>query len=201
MSKKDRNATKAKRMEEKKKIKLEKKREKLNVLKVFGICLCFFAIILLVGILYITADYRAQKSAVDKYFSAVQNMDYDSLSEVVYPPYIEKFDEYKEDDNFKDFYMNYLYGYLGNNYEEGFKLKYKVKTRYAYSDMLMKFYKISAEGILMDVDITLYDSYKSEKSQTSISLAKYEGKWYVVTSDIEATDIYYEDIANKYKNS
>ena len=104
MSKKDRNATKAKRMEEKKKIKLEKKREKLNVLKVFGICLCFFAIIRLVGILYITTDYRAQKSTMDKYFSAVQNMDYDSLSEVVYPPYLEKFEEYKDDDNFKDFY-------------------------------------------------------------------------------------------------
>jgi len=201
MSKKDRNATKAKRMEEKKKIKLEKKREKLNVLKVFGICLCFFAIILLVGILYITDDYRAQKSAVDKYFSAVQNMDYDSLSEVVYPPYVEKANEYKDDENFKDFYMNYLYGYLENGYEDGFKLKYKVKTRYDYSDMLKKFYSINAEGILMDVDITLYDSYKSEKSQTSVSLAKYEGKWYVVTSDIESTDIYHDSVIDKYKDS
>lgn len=200
MSKKDRNATKAKRMEEKKKIKLEKKREKLNVLKVFGICLCFFAIILLVGILYITADYRAQKSAVDKYFSAVQNMDYDALSEVVYPPYLEKFEDYKDDDNFKKFYMDYVYGHLENGYEDGVKLKYKVKTRYDYSDMLKTFYEIIAEGILMDVDITLYDSYKSEKSQISVSLAKYEGKWYVVASDIEAADIHNENISDKYKN-
>lgn len=200
MSKKDRNATKAKRMEEKKKIKLEKKREKLNVLKVFGICLCFFAIILLVGILYITTDYRAQKSTMDKYFSAVQNMDYDSLSEVVYPPYLEKFEEYKDDDNFKDFYMNYLYGYIYSDYKDGFKFKYEVKTRYEYSDMLMKFYKISAEGVLVDVDITLYDSYKSEKNRYSVSLAKHEGEWYVVASDIEATDIYHDNIADKYKN-
>ncbi len=198
MSKKDRNATKARRMEEKKKIKLQKKKEKLNVLKVFGICLCFFAVILLVGILYITADYRAQKSAVDKYFTAVQNMDYDSLSKVVYPPYLEKFEEYKDDDSFKDFYMNYLYGYLGTDYEDGFKLKYKVKTRYDYSDMLMKFYNISAEGILMDVDITRYNSEKSEKTQTSVSLAKYEGKWYVVACDIEATDIYHVNMISEY---
>ena len=47
MSKKDRMAKKPLKMEMKKQQKLQKKKERLDVLKVFGICLCFFAIVVL----------------------------------------------------------------------------------------------------------------------------------------------------------
>ncbi|MGN0688923.1 MAG: hypothetical protein ACI4KH_00725 [Oscillospiraceae bacterium] len=201
MSKKDRMAKKPLKMEMKKQQKLQKKKERLDVLKVFGICLCFFAIVVFGGTLYITADYRAQKSVVDKYFNAVQNMDYDALIEVTYPGTADRYAEYSDDENFKEYYMNYVYGYLKSGYDNGFKLKYKIKARYNYSDMLMQFYKINAEGILVDVKVTSYNSDKSQSFDSSVSLAKQDGKWYVAASDIEAEDMYLIDIRSKYEAS
>lgn len=170
-------------MSKKNKRMLEKKAERVNAaraerrerrtfIKALGFTLCFSAVIALVGILIITADYRAQKSLIDRYMTAVETADVSAIKAC----YGTNFDD-------PDFFINEGgiergIKILEEQYGEGFGMKYEILSRFDYSDMV--FNAGETEYILFDLDVTAYNDERSETtSQVLIMMKEPDGKWQV----------------------
>lgn len=169
----------------KKEVKMKKKKERTDVLKIIGIALCFAAVILLVWTVYITTDLREQKAVINNYLSAVQSNDYEKLMNTYYPEYREKYAEYESTEGFKEKYMTYKLGHISNGYGENLKIKSKITSRFDYKEMLKLTDNLNIEAVLVDATLTYYNDTTSAKDEATFILVEEGGKWYIFDSDIE----------------
>ena len=148
----------------------EERREKRTFVKALGITLCLSAIIVLVGVLVITDDYRGQKAVLDRYISAVDTGDVQGIKAC----YGTNFDD-------PDFYLTQDgiergIELIKEEYGEDYGAKYEIVSRFDYTDMI--FNAGDTEYVLYDLDITLYNDERSDtEAYVAILMKEPDGRW------------------------
>lgn len=138
-------------------------KERISARKIAGIILCIFTVIIFVLILLFSADYRAQKKIVEKYYLSIQNLQYES----VYKCFTEEkksemtIDELTEN-------LNIMKVMLENEYGKNTKIKATIKNA-----------EEIGESVIVSVTLKYYSKEKSEEVDEQLTLIEENNKWLI----------------------
>lgn len=147
--------------------------KKRNLVKFFGICVVLLSVGLMVLIFIFSSDIRGTKKAVDRYFTAIQNENYDGYVESLSKSLRSEFTLLDTEKSLKDAFMKEEVAPLKEKYGDNIHLSFKIQER-----------EINEDTSQLSLKVKISGDEKRATTDVTVKLSKDSNKWYLMESNL-----------------